>query len=46
MSLLLVPATRDNLEKSIEKSVDISFAVKFLELEFINEIIRISGTKL
>jgi hypothetical protein len=24
-----VPATRDNLEKSIEKSVDISFAVKF-----------------
>lgn len=43
MSLFLVPATRDNLEKSIEKSVDISFVQKYLPHHFIDEILKYSG---
>lgn len=43
MSLLLVPATIENLEKSIEKSVPLSFAKKYLSASFLNELIRISG---
>lgn len=43
MSLLLVPATRENLEKSIEKSVDVSFAKKHLPVEFVDEILKFSG---
>lgn len=43
MSLLLVPASRDNLEKSIENSVDISFAEKYLSKKLIEEITRYSG---
>ena len=43
MSLLLVPATRENLEKSIEKSVDVSFAKKYLSPDFVDEILKFSG---
>lgn len=43
MSLLLVPATRINLEKSIEKSVDIVFAQNFFSSVFLDEILRLSG---
>lgn len=45
MSLLLVPATRENLEKSIEISVDISFARKHLGEDFTSEILRLSGNE-
>jgi spore cortex formation protein SpoVR/YcgB (stage V sporulation) len=38
MSLLLVPATRENLEKSIEKSVDVSFVKQHLPSDFVDEI--------
>lgn len=43
MSLLLVPATRENLEKSIEKSVDVSFAKQHLPSDFVDEILKFSG---
>lgn len=43
MSLILVPATRDNLEKSIEKSVDVSFAKQYLDSKFVDEILKYSG---
>lgn len=43
MSLLLVPATRENLEKSIENSVDVSFAKQYLSTEFVEEILKYSG---
>lgn len=43
MSLLLIPATKENLEKSIDKSVDLSFAAKYLPNEFLSEITKYSG---
>lgn len=43
MGLLLLPATRENLEKSIEKSVDKDIVNNYLTKDFINEIIRYSG---
>ena len=43
MSLLLVPATRENLEKSIEKSIDVAFAKKYLDSNFVDTILRFSG---
>lgn len=43
MSLLLVPATRENLEKSIEKPVDTSFAKQYLPKDFVDEILKFSG---
>lgn len=45
MSLLLVPATRENLEKSIEKSVDVSFARQYLSTDFVDEILKFSGNE-
>jgi hypothetical protein len=45
MGLLLVPATRENLEKSIENSVDINFAQKYLDKNFINDILHLSGNE-
>lgn len=43
ISLLLVPATRENLEKTIEKSVDITFAKRYLANDLVDEILRYSG---
>lgn len=43
MSVFLVPATRKNLEKSIEKSVDIDFVKEYLSPDFINELLSYSG---
>lgn len=43
MSLILVPADRENLEKSIEKSVDVNFAKKHLDSDFVDEILKYSG---
>ncbi len=45
MSLLLVPATRENLEKSIEHQVDIGFAKKYLSDEFVKNTLRQSGNE-
>ena len=43
MSLLLVPAIRENLEKSIEKSVDISFVKQYLPSDFVDDILKFAG---
>lgn len=43
MSLLLAPATRENLEKSIERSVALPYVEKYLPISFIDEIINYSG---
>ncbi|MFW2477104.1 MAG: HNH endonuclease [Sediminibacterium sp.] len=43
MSLLLVPATKENLEKSINTPVNISFAKKYLPEDFINGVLKYSG---
>jgi len=43
MSLFLVPATRENLEQSIERSVDIKLAIKHLGNDFVEKIILQSG---
>ena len=45
MSLLLVPATRENLEKSIEQSVDIEFARNYLQEEFVEDLLRQSRSE-
>jgi len=45
MSLLLVPATRENLEKSIERPVDIVFAKKHLSGEFVQTLVRQAGNE-
>lgn len=45
MGLLLVPADKDNINVSIDKSVDISFAKRFLPSEFIDEILKYSGNE-
>jgi len=45
MSLFLVPATRENLEQSIEKSVSLDVAIKSLGQDFVNEILRHSGNE-
>ena len=43
MSLFLVPATRENLEQSIERSVDVKLAKKHLGNDFVEKIILQSG---
>lgn len=43
MSLFLVPATRENLEQSIERSVDIKLAIKHLGNDFVKKITLQSG---
>lgn len=43
MGLLLAPATAENLQKSIENSIDISFARKYLSNGFVDEILKYSG---
>jgi hypothetical protein len=43
MSLLLLPANRKNLRKSIDQSVDLKFVQQFLSDDFINQIIKYSG---
>ncbi len=45
MALLLIPATRENLEKSIEQSVDIEFAKQYLGADFVSELLRFSGNE-
>ena len=45
MSVLLVPATRENLETSIENSVDLEFARKYLDEKLITELLRLSGNE-
>jgi hypothetical protein len=45
MSLLLVPGTRSNLEKSIENSVDLEYARKYLDEKFIVNLLRQSGNE-
>ncbi|MEY4384239.1 MAG: hypothetical protein RI995_1781, partial [Bacteroidota bacterium] len=42
-SLVLVPGTRENLETSIEKSVDIKFAIEHLGEEFVNYLLSKAG---
>lgn len=45
MSLLLVPASRENLEKSIEHPVDFDFAKKYLNGELVATLLRQSGNE-
>ena len=45
MSVLLVPATRKNLEKSIERRVDYDFAKEYLPESFLHDIIQQSGNE-
>jgi hypothetical protein len=43
MSLILLPATRENLEKSVEHSVDAALADKYLPVDVKDQIRRYSG---
>lgn len=43
MGILLTSATAENLQKSIENSIDISFARKYLSNDFVDEILKYSG---
>ena len=45
MSLLLVPATRENLEKSIESSVNPEFVKKYLDERYVSYLLRQSGNE-
>ena len=45
MSILLVPATRMNLEKSIEKPVNIKFARKYLHKKLLEDLLRQSANE-
>lgn len=45
MSLLLVPASKENLEVSIEKPIDIDYASHYLNSDTIQEIILRSGNE-
>lgn len=43
MGLILIPASRENLEQSIEKSVDYLLAQKYISEDFLDEITKYSG---
>ena len=45
MSLLLVPAKRENIEQSIENPVDLSFSNNYLNENFIDNILHRSGNE-
>lgn len=42
-NLVLVPGTRQNLEKSIEFSVDVEFAVQHLGVQFVEQLLETAG---